>query len=155
MDETMIRSDRQISDEESFEILRKGDYGILSMCTPNNSAYGIPFSYVLVNREIYFHCATKGSKLDYLRNNNKVSFCVVGNTKVLPSKFAALYESAIVFGTTSEVDGEEKRSTLMHFIDKYSSDYIEEGLKIIDKSYEKVIIIKLSIESVAGKAKKK
>ena len=151
----MRNSERLISTEEAMVILRKGEYGILSMCTPDNSAYGIPISYALVNKVLYFHCAAEGDKLDFLRSNNKVSFCVVCNTKVLPAKFATLYESAIAFGTTSEIDGEEKRDALMHIIEKYSSDHIQKGIELINKQIEKVNIIKLSIESVSGKARKK
>lgn len=85
---TMRRQDRKISDSEAFKILQNGEYGILSMITSNNSGYGIPLSFAMKNNNvIYFHCAIEGSKLDYLKNNNNVSFCVVGNTEVLPSKF--------------------------------------------------------------------
>ena len=155
MTNLMRRQDRKLTDEESTEILRKGDYGILSMCTANNGAYGIPLNYILVNNEIYFHGATEGSKLDFLLNNNKVSFCVVGNTEILPAKFATIYESVIVFGNAFEVDGEEKRAGLMHLIEKYSAGYIHEGEEYIEKYYSKVKVIKLSIESFSGKARKR
>jgi hypothetical protein len=151
----MRRQDRKLTDEESIEILRKGEYGILSMCTANNGAYGIPLNYVLVNNEIYFHSATEGSKLDFLLNNNKVSFCVVGNTEILPAKFATIYESVIVFGNASLVNGDEKKEGLMHLVEKYSSAYIHEGDEYIEKYYSKVKVMKLSIESFSGKARKR
>ena len=116
----MRRKDRAVTEKEAIEILIKGEHGILSMCTPENEGYGIPLNYVLDNNQIYFHSAAAGSKLDYLRTNNKVSFCVVGNTTVIPSDFGTLYESAIVSGTTSEVDGNEKRDALIKIIEKYS-----------------------------------
>jgi nitroimidazol reductase NimA-like FMN-containing flavoprotein (pyridoxamine 5'-phosphate oxidase superfamily) len=149
----MRRQDRKISDGETMEILRKGEFGILSMIT-NNGGYGIPLNFALKNNEIYFHCAIEGSKLDYLRNNNKVSFCVVGNTEVLPSKFGTMYESAIAFGSVTEVEGEEKHDALILIIEKYSGDYIHEGKEYIDKFYDKVKVIKLSIESISGKSRK-
>jgi uncharacterized protein len=154
MDHIIRRKDRMLSDAESTEILRKGEYGVLSMCSANNEGYGIPLSYALVNQSIYFHSATEGSKLDFIRNNNKVSFCVVGRTKVLPSEFGTLYESAIAFGVISEVDGEEKGEALMELVKKYSGEYIQEGIENINKNYSRVQVIKLSIESITGKAKK-
>lgn len=150
----MRRKDRAITKDEAIEILIKGEHGILSMCTPENEGYGIPLNYVLNNHQIYFHCAAAGSKLDYLRTNNKVSFCVVGNTTVIPSDFGTLYESTIVSGTTSEVDGNEKREALMKIIEKYSADFIKEGNEYIDKLYDRVSVIKLSIHSITGKAKR-
>ena len=153
MNHAMRRQDRRLTEEESTEILRKGEYGVLSMCSVNNEGYGIPLSYALVNQSIYFHSATEGSKLDFIRNNNKVSFCVVGRTKVMPSEFGTLYESAIAFGVISEVDGEEKREALMELVKKYSGEYIQEGIENINNNYSRVQVIKLSIESLTGKAK--
>ena len=150
----MRRKDRAVTEKEAIEILIKGEHGILSMCTPENEGYGIPLNYVLDNHQIYFHSAAAGSKLDYLRTNNKVSFCVVGNTTVIPSDFGTLYESAIVSGTTSEVDGNEKRDALIKIIEKYSTDFIQEGNEYIDKLYDRVCVIKLSIQSITGKAKR-
>ena len=150
----MRRKDRAVTEKEAIEILIKGEHGILSMCTPENEGYGIPLNYVLDNHQIYFHSAAAGSKLDYLRTNNKVSFCVVGNTTVIPSDFGTLYESAIVSGTTSEVDGNEKRDALIKIIEKYSTDFIQEGNEYIDKLYDRVSVIKLSIQSITGKAKR-
>jgi len=150
----MRRKDRKITDNEAIEILRKGEFGVLSMCTSDNRGYGIPLNFVFKDNDIYFHCATEGSKLDYLRNNNKVSFCVVGKTEVLPSKFGAIYESVIVSGRTAEIEGTEKYDALMRVIEKYSAGYIPEGKEYILKLYDKVRVIKLSIESITGKARK-
>lgn len=154
MNQNIRRQDHKIEEQEAFAIIRNGEYGILSMCTPFDEGYGIPLNYALNNDSIYFHCAAEGSKLDCLRNNNKVSFCVVGRTEVMPAKFGTIYESAIVFGTTSEVEGDEKFSALMHIIEKYSGSFVEEGKSYIQKFYDKVKVVKLSIESVTGKARK-
>jgi len=107
-----------------------------------------------VNNIIYLHCATEGSKLDFLRHNNKVSFCVVGKTELIPSKFATIYESAIAFGLITEVEGEEKREALMKILEKYSGNFIPQGIEYINKLFDKVAIIKLSIETITGKSRK-
>ena len=110
----MRRQDRKIEYKEAYQILKDGEYGILSMVTTDNSAYGIPFSYVIIDDSVYFHCALEGSKLDFIRKNNKVSFCVVGKTEVLPSKFSTKYESAIALGEIYEVnDQNEKKKSLI------------------------------------------
>jgi nitroimidazol reductase NimA-like FMN-containing flavoprotein (pyridoxamine 5'-phosphate oxidase superfamily) len=150
----MRRQDREISREEAVEVLQQGEYGVLSMCTPANEAYGVPINYALYQDNIYFHCAKEGSKLEYLSKNNRVSFCVVGATTVLPSKFGTLYESVIVSGSTLETEGTEKREALKQFIEKYSGDYIREGKEYIDKLFDRVCVIKLTVESVTGKARK-
>ena len=79
----------------------------------DGQAYGVPLNYVFKNNCLYFHCALEGHKLDNIRANNKVSFCVVGKTKVLPDKFSTEYESAMAFGTASVVQGEERYEALL------------------------------------------
>ena len=150
----MRRQDREISRSEVIGILQKGEYGVLSMCTPTNEGYGVPLNFVFYGNDIYFHCAPEGSKLEYLGNNNKVSFCVVGETKVLPASFGTLYESAIASGSAAEVEGTEKREALKQLIEKYSCDFVPEGNEYIDKFYDKVKVIKLRVDSITGKARK-
>jgi len=150
----MRRQERELSNSEVFAILEKGEYGVLSMCTPANEGYGVPLNYTFNNTDIYFHCAKEGSKLECLRNNPNVSFCVVGKTTVLPSSFGTLYESAIATGTISEVEGTEKLKALKLFIDKYSGEFIPEGNEYITKLLERVSVIKLKVKSVTGKARK-
>ena len=150
----MRRQDREIPHEEAIGLLDKGEYGVLSMSTPANEGYGIPLNYILYNDELYFHCATAGFKVETLRNNNKVSFCVVGKTKVLPNDFGTLYESVIVAGTTSEVEGSAKIEVLKQFMVKYYGECNTEGIEYVNKLHEKVIVIKMVMESVTGKARK-
>ena len=149
----MRRKDREMIQSEAIGILQNGEYGILSMCTPTNEGYGVPLNYVFYGNAVYFHCALEGSKLEYLRNNNKVSFCVVGKTKVLPATFGTLYDSVIASGIASEVDGDEKQDALLQIIMKYSADFVPEGRDYIDKLIGKVRVIRLSVESITGKAR--
>ena len=148
------RQDRKISLEESIDLLQKGEYGVLSMCSLENEGYGLPLSYVYDDGKIYFHCATEGTKLEYIKNNNKVSFCVVGHTQVLPEKFSTIYHSAIAFGTIAEAKGEEKQKALELLLKKYSPDFMEAGISYIDKLFDKTNVLRLSVEEISGKARK-
>ncbi|AQR95015.1 pyridoxamine 5'-phosphate oxidase [Clostridium saccharoperbutylacetonicum] len=150
----MRRSDRLISTEEAKVMLEKCDYGVLSTIGENGYPYGLPINYVYKDNALYFHCATEGTKLENLKNSNKVSFCVVGDTCVLPDKFSTNYESVIVFGKANEVLGEEKNMILLELINKYSPDYIENGKKYISASIIKTNVIKIDIEHISGKARR-
>ena len=150
----MRRKDREIPKNDAMEILRKGEFGVLSMSTPSNHGYGVPLNYVISGNDIYFHCAKDGYKLECLKSNNKVSFCVVGKTEVLPSKFAMMYESAIVFGFAEVVIADEKYRALVKLLEKYSSGYIKEVNEYIETYIDNVIVIKISIDSITGKRRK-
>ncbi len=148
------REDRKIGPEEAIEILKKGEYGILSTVGEDGYAYGVPLNYVYVDNSIYFHCAKEGHKLDNIKNNMRVSFCVVGETKPIPEKFTTRYESVIVFGKAMEIFNEEKEKALLEIIYKYANQYIEQGKEYIKKAKDKTVIIKINIEKITGKARR-
>jgi nitroimidazol reductase NimA-like FMN-containing flavoprotein (pyridoxamine 5'-phosphate oxidase superfamily) len=148
---TMRRIERQMNDIEVFELLKNADYGILSTCGEDNQPYGIPLSYVVIDNNIYIHCAGIGTKLDNISVNDKVSFTIVGKTKVLQEQFSTEYESAIVFGRAIMLAEDEKYKPLMEFIRKYSPDFIKEGQEYINRAKEKTTLIKIEIYSFSGK----
>lgn len=150
----MRRQDRKISHEECISILNKGSYGVLSTIGNDGYPYGIPLSYSYKDGRIFFHCAKDGMKVDNFLFNNKVSFCVVGEVVALPNKFSTKYESVIIFGTIMELDGDEKNQALFELIKKYSSGYIEEGKKYINKSADITRVFAIKIEHITGKARR-
>ena len=83
-----------------------------------------------------------------------VSFCVVGKTKVLPDKFGTEYESAMVFGRASEVNGAERHDALLWLLEKYCSDFIEEGKQYIEQKNKITKVFKIEIDQVSGKARR-
>ena len=150
----MRRKDRLLTDTETFSILENGEYGVLSTVSFKNEPYGVPINFCLINKCIYFHCALDGTKIKNIKNNRKVSFCVVGKTEILPDKFGTRYESCIVQGLATESLGEEKQLALEGLINKYSKSFKAEGLKYIEKLGDKTNVFKVSIESISGKARK-
>jgi nitroimidazol reductase NimA-like FMN-containing flavoprotein (pyridoxamine 5'-phosphate oxidase superfamily) len=150
----MRRQDRQLTDAETVSILEKGEYGILSTASPDGEPYGVPLNYCLADQCIYFHCAIEGRKLNNIGQNPRVTFCVVGKTEVLPDQFGTKYESCIVQGSASEVLGEEKQTALESIIRKYSGDFFSEGLKYIEKQWDRTKVFKILMDSVSGKARK-
>lgn len=150
----MRRQDRKIDDTEAIRILEAGEYGILSTCGSNGYSYGVPISYAYSSGSIYFHCATEGQKLENIKHNNLVSFCVVGKIEPLPQDFAVNYESTIVFGKAVEIFEEEKQAALEALVAKYSSAFTKEGLEYIRKAWDVTRLFKIEIEHMTGKARR-
>ena len=148
------RADRAISQSDAIDLLSSANYGVLSTVGEDGLPYAIPLSFVFRDQVIYLHCAKEGRKLDNLRSNPAVSFCVVGHTKVLPGEFATEYESAIASGTASLISGDEKQEALIKFLEKYSPDFMKQGLKFITGSINKVEIIRIDVNEISGKAKR-
>ena len=149
------RKDRILGDEQTLHLLKTGEYGFLAICGVNGYGYGVPMNYVLKGKSIYFHCAVEGFKLESIRQNNRVSFCVVGRTQLLPQHYSTAYESAIVYGHIKyNLPEEERYKALNLLVSKYSPDYKDISHAYINKSFHRTLIMRLDIEHVSGKSRK-
>lgn len=152
------RQNRILEDKDRInELLHQSEYGFLSLGdSANGYAYGIPLSYVYdeTANSLYFHCAPEGQKLDMIKQNNKVCFCVVGKTKPIANQFTTLYESVIVFGNAdTDLPDDEKKKALRLLVQKYSPGYEDTGEKYIEKSWDRTAVFKIKIVHTTAKAK--
>ena len=148
---SMRRIDRQMSEAEAKELLGRGEYGVLALIDEEGRPYGVPLNYVYANDAVYVHCALQGKKLSAIAANPQACFTVVGNTQVLPDKFATNYESVMVFGPAAIVDAAEKELALEAIIQRYSADFLEAGHAYIEKFRAATAVVKIGIEHVSGK----
>lgn len=142
---------RKLDDERTKRILTKGLYGILSTCGADGYAYGVPLNYVFENGCIYFHGAVQGKKLDNIAANNRVCFTVTGSAEVKPEAFTTAYESVVALGIASLTQGEEKLHALRLLLEKYSPDYLEEGMKHVEGAKDHTAVVKIEIQNLCGK----
>lgn len=150
----MRRADRQLSEEVTSRILEEGEYGILSTVGENGYPYGVPVNYVAFDSKIFFHCASGvGLKLDNIAFCNKVCFTVVGQTEILSEVFSTKYESIIAIGTARKSTN-LKQKALEAIIKKYSSEFMEKGMKYIENAIHMTDIYEIEIESITGKARR-
>lgn len=153
------RQDRLFSEDEARVLLRNGEYGVLSMVDGNGDetvAYGVPVSYVWDGDDaLYVHCAKEGRKLRCLSGNERVSFCVVGQTRVIPDKFTTAYQSIVLeCRAATGLADDERRRALRMILDKYSREYAEIGSKYAERSFPRTEVIRLTIGKWSGKSKK-
>lgn len=135
-------------------LLDSAEYGVLSTVDTDGQPYGVPLNYVYRNHSIYFHCAQSGQKIDNMDSNAKVSFCVVGKTKVLPDQFATDYESTVVFGVATEIAGAERYNALVWLLEKYCAAFVEEGKQYIALKDQVTKVYKIAITHISGKARR-
>ncbi len=151
---TMRRKDREIDDVEARQILKFGEYGVLSTIGPDGSPYGVPISYAFHDEVIYFHSAPEGRKIEHLNAVPHASFCVVGATEVQPEMFSTRYESAIASGEVRELVGEEKQTALAFLIQKYSPDFIPQGMEYIAEAQGSTRAFALQVRHLSGKRRR-
>ena len=108
--EGIRRKDRLMGEKRAIELLSSSEYGIMSMVDENDQPYGIPLNFVWDGGAcIYIHCSPVGRKMDILRRHDRVSFCIIGNVGLQPSRFTTEYESVVIYGKAAIVYNDNER----------------------------------------------
>ena len=150
----MRRKKQALLFEECAEILKKGASGVLAVSGDVGYPYAVPLSYAYDGAKIYFHCAKCGHKLDSIQRNSKVSFCVIGQDRVVPEKYTTCFKSVIAFGTIRVLEDEsDKRRAIEKLALKYAPKDTEKNRRnTIDRAWESLCTLELTIEHMTGKA---
>ncbi|PKM63567.1 MAG: 5-nitroimidazole antibiotic resistance protein [Firmicutes bacterium HGW-Firmicutes-20] len=149
----MRRFKNQLSEEEVDSILKKHSSGVLAVHGENGYPYTIPISYTFDDDQLYFHSANEGHKIDAIRMDDKVSFCVIDQDDVIQETFTTNYRSVVVFGRATIVtDSQQRQLALESLVKKYSPDFISKGKQEIIQAWDQVSVISISIEHKTGKS---
>lgn len=151
---SMRRIRQQLSTEETEKILKNATAGVLGVCGDDGYPYTVPISYVYAAGKIYFHSALKGHKIDAIRRNPKVSFCVIDTDNIKPQEFTTYFRSAIAFGHARIIDDEaEKLYTLRLLASRYSDSTVtpEMTAKEIKQGFNHLLMIEITLMHLTGK----
>ena len=154
----MRRNKQQLSEEATLKILNEATSGVLALDGDEGYTYAVPLSFAYADGKIYFHAAIKGHKLDAIKNNDKVSFCVIAQDEVIQETFTTHFKSVIAFGHIKVIEDNndpEKRLGLELLANKYSPDVeIESREKEINGKIKALVVIVIEIDHLTGKAAK-
>lgn len=150
----LVRKNKQISDEECIRILENEKRGILSVNGDDGYPYGMPLNhyYDPETGKIYFHSGNVGYKLEMLRKDDKVSFCVHDGGYRIPGKWPLHIKSVIVFGRVKILDDPELITDITTRLShKFTQDdaYIK---REIDGNLNRTLLLELTPEYMVGKA---
>ena len=149
----MRRARQALSPEECHTLLEQERRGVLSVIGDDGYPYGMPLNHSFDSKEgkLYFHCAKSGHKIDAIRKNDKVSYCVHDQGFQKDGEWAYNVRSVIVFGRMKEIeDLDRKKAICKKIAQKFTQDasYIS---KELDKHLPSVNCLELSIEHMTGK----
>ncbi len=145
---------RLLKPARAEKLLDEAEYGFLAMCSTIGYGYGIPLSYARDGRRLYFHCSPDGFKQQCLAANNRVSFCIIGKTRVIPEKFTTVYESVVAFGTMAlDLADQERGLALRLLMQKYSPAHLQIDEVYRGRAFPRNHLMRLDIEHIDGKAK--
>lgn len=149
----MRRKNQLLSEEISREVLQRNTSGVLSLMGDEGYPYGVPMSYVLAGDKIFFHCAKEGHKIDAIRKEEKASFCVIDQDKIVSEEYTTYFRSVIAFGSVHILEKEdEKRKAIRILAEKYSGDQGAEGIeREIDEHFANLCMLQFDMEHLTGK----
>ena len=150
--ERKMRRFKQLLDEQATkEILNNATNGVLSLVDSDGEPYGVPISYAYDgDRNIYFHSAVKGHKIECIEADSRCSFCVVAQDLIVPDEFTTYFRSVIVKGRIHAVGShDEMMKGLLLLCVKYSPGIDPEAE--ISKCIRHVSVLRLDIDSITGK----
>ena len=149
----LLRKNRKLPMEECVSILKKERRGVLSVNGDNGYPYGMPMNhwYNEEDGKIYFHSGKIGHRLDSIKNNDKVSFCLFDKGYRNDGEWALNVKSVIIFGRIKVIEDHDRiidiTTKLSH---KFTLDdeYIEKEIK---ENIARTILLELTPEHVCGK----
>jgi len=156
MSHEIRRKDRALPEAQAYAILQEGGDGVLATWGEDGYPYAVPMNHVLADGALYLHSAVTGHKLDNLEFCDKVSYCVVSAREVVPAELSTNYRSAVVFGRAVRVEEpEEKRRGLMALLRRFAPEHMENGLRELEQDFHRTAVLRIDIERITGKARKK
>lgn len=148
----MRRFNQQLSAEECYELLRQEDRGILAIHGENGYPYAFPMNFCFDEKKkcLYLHSAKTGHKIDALRKDNKVCFCLHDPGYTHGGRWQKHFRSLVVFGHIEFVDDPEKSIECAKLYDlKFEPP--EEMAKHIEQEGKLVQMMILVIDHMTGK----
>ena len=149
----MRRIKQQITREECIEILKNEPRGVLSVLGDDGYPYGMPMDhfYCEENGRLYFHGAVTGHKIDAIKANDKVSYCVIDKGYKKEGDWAYYFNSVILFGRARLItEPDEMADILRKLTYKYIQDdaYVEDMVK---NHAARAMCIEITPEHITGK----
>ena len=94
----MRRSPQALSHEESVELLKTETRGVMSVQGDDGYPYGFPINhyYDEETNRLYFHGANFGHRIDAVKRDPKVSYCVYGGEYQNEGDWAKYVKSVII-----------------------------------------------------------
>ena len=150
----MRRFRQQLSRDECEAILRAATSGVLAVHGDDGYPYAVPVSHVYRDGKLAFHCAKVGHKIDAIRNDDRVSFCVIAQDEVMPVERTTAYISVIAFGRARIVEDEPGLRRICEWIgEKFCPDHMEGAYQETDEviAANRMYCVELQIDHMTGK----
>ena len=149
----VTRVKQQLSREDCIRLLQQQPRGVLSLIGDDGYPYGLPIDhwYNPDDGQIYFHSGKQGHKIDAIRRDPKVSFCVYEKGVPDEEGWFLYVRSVVIFGRMRVI--EDREETLLR-VRRLGLKYYPDAQSVeaeIDKDGHRVTCLELTPEHMTGK----
>ena len=150
---SLQRHKQQLTTEECIRILKEEPRGVLSVFGEDGYPYGMPLNhwYCEEDGKLYFHSGVTGHKIDAIRANDKVSYCVYDSGFRTEDDWALNIKSVVVFGRAEILKDHERAIAVSRALShKFTNDeeYIEKEIRFAG---HRVLVFSVTIDHICGK----
>lgn len=149
----MRRKDKEVLDQEILHQVINHSMVCRIGLVNDDRPYVIPISFGFDGKNIYFHSALQGEKVEILKKNKNVciefeqDISIIKNEK--PCNWSARYLTVIVHGTADLVaDPVKKRYGLSKILAHYGAG---ENHIFTDKELQSVLVYQITVKEITGK----
>lgn len=148
----MFKKDRARDAAFALQVVAQCDYATIATISPTGTPYATPISPVVMDGGVYFHSATYGQRVDYLKECAAVCLTGVAGVRPIPEDFTTAYQSAVIEGSCQLVaDPQEKVAVLRLICEKYAPSHMAQFEKAIAQSLKVTAIYKVTPTHIMGK----
>ena len=149
----MRRENQKISEEECKKLLAEETRGVISVIGDDDYPYGTPINhyYNPEDNKLYFHGATFGHRIDAIKDNPKVSYCVFDEGKKDEGDWAYRVKSVVIFGKARIIEDRALAMDMcLQLCRKFpcTEEYIKGEFKA---DADKTLVYCIDIEHMTGK----
>ena len=152
----MVRKKLQIKKQEEIKrILSEGKILTLSLCRDNEPyVVTLSYGYDVKSHAVFFHCAKKGLKLDFIKDNPRICGTVVEDLGYLDGKCSHKYSSVVFWGEITRIKTlEEMRAAYQVMIYQLEKEPDQVFKRLIKGEFDlkKAFLYRIDIKEITGK----
>ncbi len=150
------RSEKALDDPKEIEQILASVKIMTVACCSGNEPYlfTVDFAWDPQTRDLWFHCATEGRKMEILRTNPRVCVTVVEDHGYIQGECDHAFRSLVMEGIAEVVtDLSEKRRALKLLVEKSEPEPEVVLARLVgnDDAVRKVGLVRISVDSISGK----
>lgn len=148
----MRRKDKEITDINEIErIINKAICCRIGL-VDNDEPYMVPVCFGYERNALYFHGASEGRKVELIKKNNKICFEIDTDVAVVkaeePCNWSMKYRSVVGVGRAYILENDKEKSYGLKLIMR---QYTEGDYTFPKATLDKIIVVRVDIESITGK----